>query len=110
MQMPGAIATPVFKLACNLLHRLMPVDEMMNAVEFDHADKNEINGDDVVEQPRHDQNQDAGKDGDPRSKMRSGDDHDFEPFGWAMRLGTNGTAIRKKSRQHTQNAQRGARF
>ena len=80
MQMPAAIATPGFKLAPNLLHDLMPVDEMMDAVELDHADENEIDGDDVVEQPRHDQNQDTRKDGDPRSEMCSGDDHD-EPFG-----------------------------
>ena len=76
MQMPAAIATPGFKLAPNLLHDLMPVDEMMDAVELDHADENEIDRDDVVEQPRHDQNQDAGKDGDPRCEVCSGDDHD----------------------------------
>ena len=77
MQMPAAIATPGFKLAPNLLHDLMPVDEMMDAVEFDRADENEIDRDDVVEQPRHDQNQDTGKDGDPRSEMCSGDNHDL---------------------------------
>ena len=81
MQMPAAIATPAFRLACNLPHDLMPVDEMMNAVEFDHADENEIDRDDVVEQPWHDQNQDTGKDGDPRCEMCSGDDHDLNLFG-----------------------------
>ena len=86
MQMPAAIATPGFKLAPNLLHDLMPVDEMMDAVELDHADENEIDRDDVIEQPRHDQNQDTCKDGDPRCEMCSGDDHDLnllvELCGW----------------------------
>jgi hypothetical protein len=56
---------------------LMPVDEVMDVVEADEADKDEIDGDNVVEQPRHDQDQDAGNDGDKRRDMGSGDDHDF---------------------------------
>jgi hypothetical protein len=56
---------------------LMPVDEVMDVIEADEADKDEIDGDNVVEKPRHDQDQDAGNDGDNRRDMGSGDDHDF---------------------------------
>jgi hypothetical protein len=71
MQMLAANATP------GAARRSMPVDEMVDAVEADQPDKNEVDGNDVIEQPRHDQNQDAGDKGDERRDMGSGDDHDF---------------------------------
>jgi hypothetical protein len=55
----------------------MPVDEMMDGIEADQSDENEIDGDDVVEQPRHDQDQYTGNDGDERRDMSSGNDHGF---------------------------------
>jgi hypothetical protein len=72
MQMPAANATPAPAPSA-----LMPVDEVMDVVEADEADKDEIDGDNVVEKSRHDQDQDAGNDGDNRRDMGSGDDHDF---------------------------------
>jgi hypothetical protein len=71
MQMLAANATP------GAARRSMPVDEMVDAVEADQPDKNEVDGNDVIEQPRHDQNQDAGDKGDEWRDMGSGDDHDF---------------------------------
>jgi hypothetical protein len=71
MQMLAANATP------GAARRSMPVDEMVDAVEADQPDKNEVDGNDVIEQPRHDQNQDARDKGDERRDMGSGDDHDF---------------------------------
>jgi hypothetical protein len=47
------------------------MDEMVDAVEADQSDENEIERDDIVQKPRHDQNQNAG-----------GDDHgDCPEFG-----------------------------
>ena len=84
MQMPAPIATPT--------GRLMPVDEMMHVVETDQADEDEIDGDDVVEQPWHDQDQDTGDDGDERRDMSSGDDHDFPSSFWEDRMVSNAMA------------------
>jgi hypothetical protein len=69
MQIPAPNATPE--------RRSMPVDEMMDAIEPDQADEDEIDRDDIVEEPRHDQDQYAGNDGDERRDMGSGDDHGF---------------------------------
>jgi hypothetical protein len=55
----------------------MPVDEMVDAVETNQADKDEIDGDDEAQEPRHDQDQYAGNERDNRRDMGSGDDHDF---------------------------------
>jgi hypothetical protein len=77
---------------CNADAGSMPVDEMMHVVETDQADEDEIDGDDVVEQPRHDQNQDAGDDGDKRRDMGSGDDHDFPSSFWEDRMVSNAMA------------------
>jgi hypothetical protein len=64
---------------------LVPVEEVMDVVEADEANENQIDGDDVVEEPRHDQNQDAGNKRDKRRDMGSGDDHDLSFYvfgGW----------------------------
>jgi hypothetical protein len=78
MQMPAANATPMLGLPA-----LMPVDEVMDVVEAHQADEDEIDGDDIVEEPRHDQDQDAGNDSDKRRDMGSSDDHDFVLLGFA---------------------------
>jgi hypothetical protein len=71
MQTPATNATPA---SCG--GDSVEVDEMVDAIETDQADKNEINRDDEVEQTRHDQNQNAGKERNERRDMSSGDDHD----------------------------------
>jgi hypothetical protein len=54
---------------------LMPVDQMMYGVEPDQADENEIDRDDIIEQSRNDQNENASKNGDERGDVGGGDDH-----------------------------------
>jgi hypothetical protein len=73
MQMRAPNATP----GAPSTRGLMPIDEMMDAVEADQTDEDQIDGDDVIEQPRHDQNQNPGKDGNPRREMGTGNNHDF---------------------------------
>jgi hypothetical protein len=63
---------------------LIPIEKVVDVVEADDADKNQIDGDDEVEQPRHDEDQDAGNKRDQRREMGRGDDHDHEPFGWTI--------------------------
>jgi len=55
---------------------LVPVEEVMHAVQPHDADENEVYCDDVVEQSRDDQNQDAGEKRDQRRDVGSGNDHD----------------------------------
>jgi hypothetical protein len=55
----------------------MPVDEMVDVVEPDQADEDQIERDDIVEEPRHDQNQYAGNEGDKRRDVSGGDNHEF---------------------------------
>jgi hypothetical protein len=79
----------------------MPVDEMVDVIETDQTDKNEVDGDDVIEEPRHDQNQNAGNDGDKRRDMGSGDDHDFSFSVLGGSDGANGwRGEAGKARQH----------
>jgi hypothetical protein len=54
---------------------LIPIEKVVDVVEADDADKNQIDGDDEVEQPRHDEDQDAGNKRDQRREMGRGDDH-----------------------------------
>src|SRR6266571_1776651 len=51
-------------------------DEMIDAVETDEADDDEVDGDDVVQQPRHEQDQNAGEEGNKRRDMGNGDGHE----------------------------------
>jgi hypothetical protein len=81
MQMPATNATPA---SCG--GDSVEVDEMVDAVEADQADKNEIDGDDEVQQPRQYQNQNAGNEGDKRRDMSGGDDHDC-PLGLERMVG-----------------------
>jgi hypothetical protein len=57
------------------------VEEMMNAVEPNDTDDDQIDGDNDVEKPRHDQNENAGNERDNGRDFGGGDDHDF-PRGW----------------------------
>ena len=50
---------------------------VVDAIEPRQSDNNEIDRDDEVQQPRHDQNEDAGNKGDKRRDMFGGDDHGF---------------------------------
>jgi hypothetical protein len=93
MQMPATNATPA---SCG--GDSVEVDEMVDAVETDQADKNEIDGDDEVEQPRHDQNQNAGNEGNERRDMGSGDDHDC-PLGLERMVELLGHVETGKARQ-----------
>src|ERR1700722_17801992 len=58
----------------------------MEVVETDDADEDQIDGNDVIEEPRHDEDQDAGDKCDQRRDVGRGDDHDLnllvELFGW----------------------------
>ena len=55
----------------------MPREPVMDGIELYDADENEIDGDNIIEQPRDDQNEYPGNDGDERRDMGGGDDHDF---------------------------------
>src|SRR5262245_35209169 len=49
---------------------------MIDAVQSNEADDDEIDGDDVVQQSRHDQDQNAGDEGNQRRNMGNGDGHE----------------------------------
>jgi hypothetical protein len=49
--------------------------EMVDAIEPHQAYHDEVEGDDVVQQPRHDQDQNAGEKGDDRRDMTDGEMH-----------------------------------
>jgi hypothetical protein len=51
------------------------VEEVINPIEPGQPDNNEIDGDDVVEQPRYQQDQNTGNERDQRCDMGGGDDH-----------------------------------
>jgi hypothetical protein len=57
--------------------RSMEGKPVMDRVEFEHADNDEVERDNIVQEPRDDQNKDAGDNGDNRRYMGGGDDHDF---------------------------------
>lgn len=54
-------------------------DEMVDAVESDQAYHDEVDGDDEVQQPRHDQDQDAGDKGDDRRNVIGSENHFKSP-------------------------------
>jgi len=51
-------------------------DEVIDAVQSNEADDDEVDRDDVVQQPRHEQNQNAGDEGNERRDMGNGDGHE----------------------------------
>jgi hypothetical protein len=79
MQMLAPIATPAWLPGENS----MPHDPVMDRVELDEADEDQIDRDNVVQEPRHDENEQAGDDGNDRRDMGGGNDHDF--FLWVLR-------------------------
>jgi hypothetical protein len=56
-------------------HGVALVEEVIDPIEPGQSDNNEIDGDDVVEEPRHQQDQNAGNERDQRCDMSGGDDH-----------------------------------
>jgi hypothetical protein len=72
MQMRTPIATPPRSGAA-----LVKIDPMVDGVEFDQADKNKIDRNDVVQQARDDENEQAGDNRDNRRDVGSGDNHGF---------------------------------
>src|ERR1700733_6387626 len=64
---------------------------VVDAIEPHQTDNDEIDRDDEVQQPRHDQNEDAGNKSDKRSDMFGGDDHGF-PRGGVSTGGAQGAA------------------
>jgi hypothetical protein len=48
----------------------------INAVQSNEADDDEVDGDDVVQQSRHDQDQNAGDEGNQWRNMGNGDGHE----------------------------------
>jgi hypothetical protein len=86
--MPAPIATPA--------SNSMEGDPMVDGVELHEADENQINGDDVVQEPRDKENKDSRNNGDKRRDMGGGDDHGFASgvLGEKHRIGTNGARRR----------------
>jgi hypothetical protein len=66
---------------------LMPIDEMMDVIEADQSDEDKVDGNNVIEKPRHDQNEYSGNEGDKRRDMGGGDNHGFSS-GWGACDGT----------------------
>jgi hypothetical protein len=52
---------------------------MIDGVEPDQAYRDEVDGDDVVQQPRNDQDQNAGDEGDERRDVSDGENHNKTP-------------------------------
>jgi hypothetical protein len=57
------------------------VDEVVNGIEAHNADQDQINRNDIVQQARHDQNQNSGDQGNQWTDMGSGDGHGNLPMG-----------------------------
>src|SRR5512133_2583000 len=51
-------------------------DEVIETVQSNEADDDEVDGDNVVQQSRHEQNQNAGDEGNQRRDMGNGNGHD----------------------------------
>ena len=54
---------------------LMEIDPVVDAIELHEADENEIKRDDVIQEPRDQQNENPGEDRDKWRQMGSGNDH-----------------------------------
>ncbi len=64
----------------------MLVHEMIDGIEPDQSDDNEVDRDDIAQQSRHDQDEDAGEEGDKRRDVGRGDDHGFSSV-WEISAG-----------------------
>jgi hypothetical protein len=62
---------------CPLFRIMLLVNEMVDAIKPGQSDNNEIDRDNEIEQPRHQQDEDAGDQGDKRRDMGGGDDHEI---------------------------------
>ena len=58
----------------------------MDNPEAKDADQDQVEGDDVVKQPRHDENEDARDERDNRLQMSDANDHDPVFPGWNAEL------------------------
>jgi hypothetical protein len=67
------------KLTDTVKAQIALVYEMVDAVEPDQAYQDEVDGHDVVQQPRYDQDQNAGDKGDQRRDVTSGESHFKSP-------------------------------
>jgi hypothetical protein len=81
-------------------------EEMMDGVEPDQPFDDQIDGDDDVEKPRHDQNENAGNERDDRRDFGGGDDHDL-PRRW---IDLSAIALDAGGNRQTLNAQSAVRF
>src|SRR5579872_720169 len=81
-------------------------EKVMDGIEPDQAFDDQINGDDDVEKPRHDQNENAGNQRDNGRDFGGGDDHDL-PRRWIV---FSAMAKRAGGNQLTLNAQSAVRF
>src|SRR6266487_6681286 len=65
----------------------LSADEMINAIEPRDADDDQVDRHHVVQQPRHEEDQDAGDKGDKRRDMRNRDGH-RDLLGWQSTIMT----------------------
>src|SRR5262249_10132993 len=64
-------------------------DEVIDAVQSNEADDDQVDGDNVVQQPRHDQDQNACDEGNKRRDVGNGDGHE-DLLGRVMNYKTRG--------------------
>jgi hypothetical protein len=81
-------------------------EEVMDGVEPDQPFDDELDGDDDVEKPRHDQDENAGNERDDRRDFGGGDDHDL-PRRW---IDLGAIALDAGGNRQTLNAQSAVRF
>ena len=90
-------------------HALVSVEKVVEVIEADDTDEDQIDGNDVIEEPRHDEDQDAGDKRDQRRDVGRRDDHDLnllvDLFGWDECDADTG-----KARQLYATRELGARF
>ena len=89
-------------------HALVSVEKVVEVVEADDADEDQIDGNDVIEEPRHDEDQDAGDKRDQRRDVGRRDDHDLN-FWLTYSVGTNATPTPEKPGSYP-TRELGARF
>src|SRR3974390_1311719 len=63
--------------------KLLSTHEVMNGVETDETDQDQVDRDDIVQQPRHEQDQDPGNKPDQRRDMGNVQRHGESP-GWQV--------------------------
>src|SRR5215831_3646183 len=76
-------------------------DEVIDAVQSNEANDDQIDRDNVVQQPRHDQDQDAGDEGNERRDVGNGDGHE-DLLGWVDEL-QNAVMVPRITLRYTRN-------